>query len=189
MKNILFIITLFVSTYIYPAEVFFTPSTQCEDHIISEITNATKSVDVAVFAITNEKIVTALIAAHKKGTKIRILTDSIQAKVKASKIPELVNAGLELRIHSVNKIMHNKVAVFDEKSAINGSYNWTTSATEQNSENCVVFGEKEANIVALYHGEFERLWRVNTSEKSRMMIDLLMEKRGGAKASVLPIKQ
>ena len=175
-KNILIVLSL-ISFNNFSAEVYFAPGTACEDHIITEIQSATKSIDVAVFAITNEKIVNALIAAFKKGIKIRILSDNIQATGSSSKIPALVNAGLDLRVHSVNRIMHNKVAVFDEKVAINGSYNWTASATNSNSENCVLFGEKEANVIAAFHGEFERLWGINTSEKSLLKIKKLLEKK------------
>ena len=161
----------------YSAEVFFTPSTQCEDHIITEIRSAQKSVDVAVYSINNDKIVAALIAAHKKGIQIRILTDNIQAAGPSSKITDLVKAGLDLKVHSVHKIMHNKFAIFDEKNAINGSFNWTNPASYQNSENCALFSKQEANVVSSYHTEFERLWKLNTAEKSNIKLVKIIEKK------------
>lgn len=160
----------------FSAEVFFTPSTHCEDHIISEITNATKSIDIAVYSINNDKVVNAIIAAHKKGTKIRILTDHTQASVKGSKILELVTAGLDLKLNSKNKIMHNKFAIFDEKDAINGSFNWTNPASSQNAENCVLFTDKEANVVSAYHAEFEKLWNINTADKSKKKLAKILAK-------------
>jgi phosphatidylserine/phosphatidylglycerophosphate/cardiolipin synthase-like enzyme len=55
-----------------------------------------------------------------------------------------------------NGIMHNKVAVFDTKTALTGSYNWTGSAERYNYENAVILDDQQA--VFDYKQEFENLW-------------------------------
>ena len=46
-------------------EVRFTPSTECEDVIVSNIDKAQKSVDAAIYSIDNRRIVRALKKAHR----------------------------------------------------------------------------------------------------------------------------
>jgi mitochondrial cardiolipin hydrolase len=142
-------------------EVYFTPGTACEDQIISAINGAKSEVVAAVYSINNQRIITALVAAHKRGIKIRILTDRTQAAGSSSK---LVDAGVNLKIHSKHKIEHNKFVVADSKVAINGSYNWTEPATKVNSENCSVM--PEANAIASYRKRFDELWKLNSQVRS-----------------------
>ena len=146
-------------------EVYFTPSPKCENGLIHMINEAQESIDVAVYSINNKKLVAALKKANERGVKIRILTDRLQASNKSSKVRELHDYGFNIRVHSKNKIEHNKFAIFDGKKASTGSYNWTNPATEKNSENCVFFTDNE-KIVAEYQKRFDYLWKVNTKKAS-----------------------
>ena len=60
--------------------------------------------------------------------------------------------------------MHHKFAIFDNKSAIEGSFNWTYSAANNNAEDCNVF-DKEEDIKVLRR-RFKKLWKVNDKEVS-----------------------
>lgn len=127
--------------------------------------NSKISIDAAVYAINNDEIVKALKKASRRGVKIRILTDRFQASNRSSKVRELHDCGINIRVHSKYKIEHNKFAVFDGKIASSGSYNWTNPATSKNSENCIFFNRnKEA--VKEYLDRFEYLWKINTKKKS-----------------------
>ncbi len=172
------ILSFFLVFKTYSVDVFFTPSLDCENHIIQEINAAKKSVDVAVYSINNTNIVSAITSAHKSGIKIRILTDNIQAAGSSSKVIELAQAGLDLRIHSVNKIMHNKFAIFDNTSTITGSFNWTNPASTQNNENCVLFSKTDIGVIERYQQEFEKLWKLNTEQKSKIKVANIIKKRG-----------
>lgn len=146
-------------------EIKFTPSRECENKIVRLIDGAKSTIDVAVYSINNKQIIDALLRADMRGVKIRILTDRLQAAGKASKVKYLHNQGINIRVHSKNKIEHNKFAVFDANKATTGSYNWTNPASEKNSENCVFFiRNKEA--VQSYQTHFDYLWRINTKQKS-----------------------
>ncbi len=143
------------------AEVYFSPSKDCENGLVNLIQSSVKTIDVSVYSINNTKIVNALKKAHAKGIKIRILTDRTQASGKSSKVKELKTAGINIRVHSKYKIEHNKFAVFDGKKASTGSYNWTNPASDKNSENCVFFTDNP-EVVSKYQNRFEHLWQVNT---------------------------
>ncbi len=157
----------FFSAYTKAAEirVYFSPSPLCEQNLISFIDKAKVSIDAAVYAINDEKIVQALKKAQDRGVKIRILTDRLQASNKNSKVRELYNYGINIRVHSKHKIEHNKFAVFDSQSTLSGSYNWTNPAGDKNSENCIFFVE-DSQISETFAKRFNYLWQVNSQEKS-----------------------
>lgn len=134
---------------------FFTPGTECEDRIIAELGRAT-AIDIAVYSITNPKIANAIIAAHRRGARVRIVTDRTMTGHKSSMIDELVAAGIPVRTNRRYKIEHNKFAVFDNMRMVTGSYNWTTAATKYNSENCIFLPHPAQE----YSKRFEYLWNI-----------------------------
>ena len=164
-------IALILSVLLYAAcafaqtEVYFSPSPKCENGLIDLINDATDTIDVAVYSLNNKKLVNALKKANERGVKVRILTDRTQAGNKYSKVRELHEYGMNIRVHSKNKIEHNKFAIFDGKKASTGSYNWTEPATEKNSENCVFFTD-DVKVVAEYQKRFDYLWKINTKKAS-----------------------
>ena len=156
------------------AEVFFTPSKVCEEKIVKSIDESKATVVVAVYSINNRKIMASLVSAQKRGVKVRILSDSLQAAGPSSGVIELVQKKLDVRIHSVSKIMHNKFAVFDGKAAVSGSFNWTEAASNNNSENCILFNEP--NVLEAYSKRFDVLWEQNTKAKSDVKLAKLKTK-------------
>lgn len=145
--------------------VFFSPGTDCELSVIQNINNSNKTIDVAVYAITNTNIVDALKNAHHRGVKIRILTDRIQAGNKKSLVKDLYNYGINIRVHSKYRIEHNKFAIYDGQNVSTGSYNWTNNASIYNSENCI-FLTKDDHVINKYQRRFNYLWHTNTKKKS-----------------------
>lgn len=164
-KIILFICLFFYQTAFATVEVHFTPSTECEDSIIDLIENAQKTIDVAVYSINNNQIISALKKAHKRGVKLRILTDKLQASSKSSKVLDLYKFGIHIKVNSRYKIEHNKFAVFDGTKVSTGSFNWTNPASEKNSENCL-FVMRDKKVVATYEKRFNELWNLNSDKKS-----------------------
>lgn len=134
--------------------VYFTPSADCENHIIEKI-ETSKKIDIAVYSITNDKIVDALIKAKSNGSNIRIITDRLQSKGKTSLVSKLRNSGFTIKMNIKHKIMHNKFAIFDGQEIESGSYNWTNSASKSNAENCMFFKQN----IEDFSDQFEYLWK------------------------------
>ena len=165
-KGCVFILSLIFCTFAQAkTEIYFSPSTDCENKLVGLIENAQSSIDAAVYSINNDNIVEALKKAHDRGIKIRLLTDKLQARGKTSKVYELYQYGLDVKVNSKFKIEHNKFAVFDGMSASSGSYNWTNPASEKNSENCIFFVQ-DKKIAEVYQNRFDELWLKNSKEKS-----------------------
>ena len=177
MKKIvclIFLLFMYVGSTCAKVEVSFTPSKSCENSIVSLINKSRYKIDIAVYSINNDQIVRALKKAHDRGVKIRILTDRLQAAGKSSKVLDLYRYGINIRVHSKNKIEHNKFAVFDEKAATTGSYNWTNPASDKNSENCL-FLTKNDDVIEKYNNRFKYLWQINTKSAS----DKWFERKNG----------
>ncbi len=136
--------------------IYFTPGPDCENNIIAQIEKSKKNIDVAVYSITNQRIVNSLIAAQKRGIKIRVLSDRRQSKGKGSLIAQVKDAGIPVVLNRKHKTMHNKFAIFDTKDIETGSYNWTESATKYNAENCLFFPEPDGE----YNKQFKYLWNL-----------------------------
>lgn len=179
MEILIVLLLALISFSSSAVEIFFSPSHDCENQIIAGFNNAQKEIVVSVYSINNPRIVPAMIAAKKRGVNMRVLTDRTQAAGKSSKVLELLNAGVDIRVHSKHKIEHNKFGVFDDKLAISGSYNWTEPASEVNSENCVIMPEK--NAIEAYKKRFEQLWEWNTQKKSDASIAKMKNKQTSQK--------
>jgi phosphatidylserine/phosphatidylglycerophosphate/cardiolipin synthase-like enzyme len=135
-------------------QVYFTPGKDCENNIIQRMEKANK-IDIAVYAITNRAIADSILAASARGSKIRMITDRLQAAGKGSLVGELVAAGMPVRTNVKHKIEHNKFAIFDNREVISGSYNWTVTASDKNSENCIFLTQPDGMP---FSARFQYLW-------------------------------
>ena len=138
------------------SDVFFSPGEQCLRAVLSAFADAREKVDVCVFTITDDRIARGMLAAHRRGTRLRVVTDNDKVHDRGSDIAELARAGIAVRVDRTEFHMHHKFALVDDRYLLNGSYNWTRSASANNDENVVV--SREARLVKKFAAHFERLW-------------------------------
>jgi mitochondrial cardiolipin hydrolase len=145
-------------------EAFFAPGDECLHRIVHRFSAARRTADVCVFTITDDRIADAILAAHRRKVRVRIITDcekqhdtgSDVAKLRAAGVPVKFDDMHEASEPGLNGHMHNKFALFDGVRLVNGSYNWTRGAARTNFENIV--DTADAGLVAAFATEFERLW-------------------------------
>ena len=147
-----------------PVSVYFSPNRHAADTLIGFIDRAVVSLDCAVYALTHDLISAALIRAHQRGVKVRVLMDHQQASNFYADDEKLAAAGIPVYLDRKSGLMHNKTAVCDrgtEQAAVaTGSFNWTRSADRLNAENLVIIRIPE--VVETFGVEFDRLWLINT---------------------------
>lgn len=136
--------------------VYFSPGKEIKKTISKLLNNAHSTVDLCVFTITDHELAQQIITCHRKGLKVRIITDDEKTKAKGSEIFELERAGIPIKTDHSHYHMHNKFGIIDNRIAITGSFNWTYTATKHNQENLLATSKFE--IVKQYEDEFERLW-------------------------------
>jgi cardiolipin hydrolase len=138
-------------------EAFFSPGEACVARIINALHGARNSADICVFTITDDRITSAIIAAHKRGIAVRVMTDNEKAFDEGSDVRQLARAGIEVRVDTSTNHMHHKFAIFDRGLLLTGSYNWTLSASRHNQENMI--SSNDAKLLREFSQEFERLWK------------------------------
>ncbi|NUO48474.1 MAG: endonuclease [Polyangiaceae bacterium] len=138
------------------AEAHFSPGDECLDAIRLQLSRARASVDVCVFTITDDRIAEAVIAAHRRGVRVRVVTDNDKAFDEGSDIRRLEAAGIEVREDRTEFHMHHKFAIFDQRVLLTGSYNWTRGAARFNEENVII--TDDARLVGPFGREFAALW-------------------------------
>ena len=114
-------------------------------------------VDLCVFTITDDRLTSAILEAHHRGVRIRIITDDDKAADLGSDAAQFLNAGIALRTDRSRYHMHHKFAVFDGTLLLNGSYNWTRGAAENNEENFIITSDRR--LVEEFSAAFEKLWK------------------------------
>ena len=138
------------------AEVLFSPGEDCLQALLQQLEAVKSTADICVFTITDNRLARAIEDTHRRGVKVRIITDDEKAYDKGSDAHRLANAGLAVRYDHSPHHMHHKFAVYDAHTVVTGSYNWTRSAAANNRENLLISDDRR--LVTPYRDMFERMW-------------------------------
>jgi phosphatidylserine/phosphatidylglycerophosphate/cardiolipin synthase-like enzyme len=137
------------------SQAYFSPSETCRNKIIQLIKRAKSSIKICLFTISDNQITEAILAAHKNNIMVTIISDNDKSNDKGSDIDYLSEQGIKVILDKTRHHMHHKFAIFDEAILLNGSFNWTRSATEFNQENIVVSYER--NLIEQFNDKFNSL--------------------------------
>jgi len=138
------------------ASAHFSPGESCRRKIRELCRQARKSVEICVYTISDDQLSEEVLACHERGIAVRVITDNEKQFDVGSDIQWLRDRGVPLRIDAGPYHMHHKFALFDGRLLLNGSFNWTRSATTSNEENLLVIDHPQ--LLAAYSREFEALW-------------------------------
>jgi mitochondrial cardiolipin hydrolase len=137
-------------------DVLFSPVDDCASRITHLLRAASRSVDVCVYTITDNRIAERLLALHADGRELRIVTDGSRLREPGSDIQRLCDAGVPVRLGSADYLMHHKFAIIDKRILLTGSYNWTRTAAEVNKENLLI--TRNRHLLAKFGRAFGQLW-------------------------------
>ena len=134
----------------------FSPRGGTEAAIVKAIDAARSEADVAMFTFTSKNIMEALKRASARGVSVKLMLFIGQ---KFPFAQEAKGSRMELRFKTgrlEQGQMHNKFAVLDGRLLINGSFNWTVTAENSNTENTIFTTAPE--YVSPYKAEFDKLF-------------------------------
>ena len=138
------------------SRAYFSPRDDCPRAVAGLFARVRRWADVCVFTITDDRIAEAIMSAHRGGVKIRIITDDDKSLDLGSDVHRLKKAGVAVRVDQSEYHMHHKFALYDRKTLLTGSYNWTRSAAEHNEENFIV--TEDSRLVNRFTKVFDHLW-------------------------------
>ncbi len=138
--------------------VCFSPAGNCAAVISALIAEANSSIHIEIYTFTNTALADALVAAKDRGVDVEVFMDGSEADNDNIAVVSILNqGGVPLKIYSPpNGIVHDKVAIIDDKIVITGSYNWSYSANDDNDENLLVLNS--TSLASQYEANFESLW-------------------------------
>ena len=136
--------------------VYFTPATNAAVPIVKAIDASEREVLVQAYGFTHNAIAQALVRAHERGVKVRVLLDQKSLNTNRYVMGVLTDAQIELRQDGKHAIAHNKVMVIDQAIVITGSFNFTNSAASRNAENFLVL--KSEDLAEQYRLQWKNHW-------------------------------
>lgn len=147
------------STAIAEIETLFSPGNSLKENLLKEVESTASTLDLAIHEMTSLDMAQTLVKAKQRGVKVRIVTDSKQAKIKTSQINYLIHQGIPVKVLGGKEkgVMNHRFAILDGKRVLTGSFDWSEPSLKWNYENVLVLHESE--VVAAYQKEFDRLWR------------------------------
>lgn len=133
-----------------------TNGSEIKQRIISEISKALQCVYVAMAYFTDRDIAMAIVEAKNRNVTIDIILSSNAQ----NETVKLILKGAGINVHAfdtgdIRGIMHHKFALIDHKISINGSYNYSFNASNNNVENIQI--SDDISTYSQFLSEFERL--------------------------------
>ena len=140
------------------SEAVFSTREDCAKYLQGLISSSRRTIDVCVFTITDDRITRSLVEAHRRNVEVRVISDDEKSSDAGSDIQHLKQSGIAIKTDRNPNHMHHKFALFDGQRLLNGSYNWTRSASLRNEENFVVTNDRK--LVREFNSHFEYLWHL-----------------------------
>ncbi len=151
-----------------PVEIYFSPSDNGMEAVLSEVNAAQDSIHLSIFFFTEDDLANAMINKANEGLAIEGIWDALGASNKYSEDETLCDAGIPIKIEDFGGKMHNKFMIIDADGSsprvITGSMNWTASGGDANDENTIIIHDNDT--VQAYMTAYQELFNALGSETS-----------------------
>lgn len=150
-------------------QVFFTAPTGSRDSKtyvngiemqLAAAINALQSgdtLDIAAFEFNLPALTKAVLDAHRRGVKVRMVTDTEHGlEDDDATTPQLVAAGIPVVDDKRSAFMHNKFMILDGTTVWTGSWNFTLNDTYRNNNNAIAL--RSRRLVERYQAEFNQMF-------------------------------
>src|SRR3990172_5166262 len=139
-----------------PTSPLASQETDGPDGLLAEaIDGARLSVDVAIYSLSLNSVRDALLRAHDRGVRVRMVMES--DNLDRSDPQKLVDAGIQILGDRREGLMHDKFVVIDNSEVWTGSMNFTDSGAYEDNNNLIrIHSEK---IAEDYTKEFEEMFK------------------------------
>ncbi len=126
---------------------------EIEEKVLGEISKASKTLDIAMYALTHPKVWAAIKILSSRGVRVRVLLD--EWFFKNSNLSKLPFAGIQLKVIR-GFTLHSKLFIIDERIVLTGSANATKSGYSSNAEMIILIQDRE--LCQRYRQYFEQIW-------------------------------
>lgn len=128
-----------------------------DERLAAAIDSTRNTLDIAAFELNNERITEAIIDAHERGVRVRVVTDDEHGlEDDDSTIAELQVVGIPVVDDDRSGLMHNKFMIMDGITLWLGSMNYTVNGVYRNNNNALQLRSRRA--VETYQEEFNEMF-------------------------------
>lgn len=115
------------------------------------------TLDIVAFEFNLPVLTQAVLNAHKRGVKVRMVVDTEHAlEDDDSTMSQLVKAGIPVVDDQRSAFMHNKFMILNSTTVWTGSWNFTINDTYRNNNNAVAI--RSQRLVQNYQAEFNEMF-------------------------------
>lgn len=128
------------------------------DVAVAAAIDATRNtLDIAAFEMNNTVITEAILNAHERGVRVRIVNDNEHGiDDDDTTLVELEAVGIPIVSDNRSALMHNKFMIMDSLTVWMGSMNYTMNDVYRNNNNTMMLRSRRA--VEVYQAEFNEMF-------------------------------
>jgi len=134
------------------ASCYFSPGSGCATALVDEIRSASVTLEVQGYALTSPPVAQAIVEAHRRGLRVTVVLDAVQASERRDQVLSLLRAGVPVYVDAKHGAADNRVILIDDRVLITGSFNFTDLADE-NAENLLIIRD-QAQLQSAYEENF-----------------------------------
>lgn len=124
--------------------------------LLELVSSSKSSIQISVAWFTNKELMGRLIDKIAEGVNVEIIISDDVNNKRLSPKEFLIKGGNLMILNSRSgKFLHEKFAVFDSKTLISGSYNWTYSAEYHNHESLII--TDDSTLIKQFEIRFKNL--------------------------------
>jgi phosphatidylserine/phosphatidylglycerophosphate/cardiolipin synthase-like enzyme len=136
---------------------YFSPDDQVAAHLVDLIGSAEESIAFLAYSFTSDPLAEAVLERAGAGVQVRGVFDASQVNSNTGgEFQRLRDAGLDVRLDTLDGQMHQKVLMIDGQIVSFGSYNFSTNAENRNDENVLIVHDPA--LTGQFLLEFERIF-------------------------------
>ncbi len=139
-----------------PIQVLFAPEDRVVAALAVALSGATKSIRFMAFSFTLDDIAGVMQLKAQQGVSITGIFETTGSETKFSELTPLFCSGLAVKQDGNPYVLHHKVFIIDDKTVVAGSFNFSTSARDENDENMLIITDPD--LALQYIDEFNRRW-------------------------------
>jgi phosphatidylserine/phosphatidylglycerophosphate/cardiolipin synthase-like enzyme len=143
---------------------YFGPEDDPLEAMVAQINSAKKTIDVMCFVFSSQEASEAMIRAHQRGVKVRVLLDNLfkpeaaTARWKYVPAHELLAKDIPVLYDRQRAKLHHKCVIVDNRVVCVGSMNISKNGADENDENMVVL--QSLPVAKLFTAQFDQLWNL-----------------------------
>lgn len=121
--------------------------------LLEIIQNAKHKIQICMMLWTDLELANAIKNAYERGVEIEILANDFEGI-----LPDLIKAGIQVRVNPSFSFMHNKFMYVDHAILVNGSANWSKSSFSRNDESYIVLDPLTIEQQEVLDSYWKYLW-------------------------------